>query len=278
MCIPISTAPRRFRMDDLKTMDASTTLETREYDEVRNEMRTGDVIVFGGKSVLSRMIMWLTKSNVSHAAVVVQTRLRDAKDNHFDNLIVESTKRGGYYGVIVSPASEVIKRYEGNVWWLPLQQRPEFRNNIELTNFLYRDPKDTENRSAFDFIGGVYALFDQFDRMTNWLRGLTHSPEALNKFFCSELVAHALERAEILRVDNASEVSPIDLCRLRLYSSVYYQLKGETQVIKGFNGGVPEAKRHLHRVIVSARGHRVAKPAPKQLSAPQQHQLGPGSR
>jgi hypothetical protein len=265
-------------MDDLKTIEASTTLETREYHEVRNEMRTGDVIVFGGKSVISKMTMWLSKSNVSHAAVVVQTRLRDAKDVDFDNLIVESTKRGGYYGVIVSPASEVIKRYEGNVWWLPLQQRPEFRNNIELTNFLYRDPKDTENRSAFDFRGGFLALSDQFDRTTNWLRGLTHSPEALNKLFCSELVAHALERVEILRVDNASEVSPIDLCRLRLYKSVYYQLKGETQVIKGFNGGAPEAKRIPHRVILSAREHRVAKLAPKQLVSGRRQQLGPGPR
>lgn len=264
-------------MDDLKTVESSTALDRREYEEVRNEMRTGDVIVFGGRSVISRMTMRLTKSNVSHAAVVVQTRLRDSTGPNFDNLIVESTKRGGYYGVIVSPASEVIKRYQGDVWWLPLQLKPEFRNNIELTNFLYRDPKDTENRAAFDFLGGVYALFDQFDHMTNWLKNLTHSPEALNKFFCSELVAHGLERAEILRVDNASEVSPIDLCRLHLYKSVYYQLKGETQEIVGFNTGVLEPKTLPHRLLARTLGHRMAKPPPKQLSAGRQQQLGPGA-
>ena len=266
-------------MDDLKTVDSrGTALDRREYHEIRNEMRTGDVIAFGGRSVISRMTMRLTKSNVSHAAIVVQTRLRDSRDDNFDNLIVESTKRGGYYGVIVSPASEVIKRYEGDVWWLPLRRKPESRNNIELTNFLYRDPKDTENRGAFDFLGGAYAIFDQFDRMSNWLKNLTHSPEALNKFFCSELVAHGLERAEILRVENASEVSPIDLCRLHLYKPVYYQLKGETQEIVGFNTGLLEPKSVTHRALAKAFGHRMVKPARKQLSAQRQQRLGPGSQ
>ncbi len=260
-------------MDDLMTVTAATTITRREYQDVRNEMRTGDVIVFGGKSLVSRMTKRLTKSNVSHVAVVVQTRLRDANDDHFDNLIVESTKRGGYSGVIVSPASEVIKRYEGDVWWLPLEQKPESRNNIELANFLYRHPKDSENRSAFDFLGGAYALFDQFDYATSWLKGITHSPEALNKFFCSELVAHGLERAGILRVENASEVSPIDLCRLRLYKSEYYQLKGETHEIRGFNTGALETQSRTLRLLTRIFGHRLAKP-PSGLPGERQ-QLGP---
>jgi hypothetical protein len=259
-------------MYDLMTMSATTTMARREYHDVRNEMRTGDVIAFGGSSIISRLTKRVSGSNVSHVAIVVQTRLRDEEGDRFDNLIIESTKRGGYFGVIVSPASEVIKRYVGDVWWLPLQQKPESRNNADLADFLYRHPKDTSNRRVFDFFGGALALFDCLDNVEGRLKGITYTPEELSKFFCSELVAHGLEHAGILQVDNASEISPIDLCRLHIYKPEYFQLKGEPREIERFNSGklkedegdtrerrARRRVRRLNRIF----GHRLAEPKPR---------------
>ncbi len=74
----------------------------------------------------------------------------------------------------------------------------------------------------------------------------TLAKEDFDKFFCSELVVAGLETAGVfgkLNV-NASEVTPIDLCGLRLYGREglpetgrgYYQLGGDDRVrITRFN-------------------------------------------
>jgi hypothetical protein len=76
------------------------------YEDVRGSMRTGDVIAYGGRGFVCCLTKRLTESNVSHVGIVVQTRLRESKkrerkEEKFDNLIVESTKRGNRWGVVV---------------------------------------------------------------------------------------------------------------------------------------------------------------------------------
>lgn len=65
--------------------------------------------------------------------------------------------------------------------------------------------------------------------------GWTLNDEDFSKFFCSEFVAAALEKAGVLKDINASEVTPIDLCRYQIYNPTYVIFKGEEKEIEGFN-------------------------------------------
>ena len=67
-----------------------------------------------------------------------------------------------------------------------------------------------------------------------------HFTEDFSKFFCSELVAAALEAAGAIPALNASEVTPKDLCAFSIFSDCYYQLKGTTKAIGGYNSVAPE--------------------------------------
>jgi len=69
---------------------------------------------------------------------------------------------------------------------------------------------------------------------------VTHNIEDFSRLFCSELVAAALEASGAISHLNASEVTPIDLCQFAIYREDYYQLKGEQELIEGYNTLSPE--------------------------------------
>lgn len=60
------------------------------------------------------------------------------------------------------------------------------------------------------------------------------SAEDFSRFFCSELVAAGLEAGQAVPRINASEVTPIDLCRWAIYEPDYYLLQGEPKEITRF--------------------------------------------
>src|SRR5690242_11711754 len=80
--------------------------EQRGYRDTRSEMRTGDLLLFSGTSLLSRLIEGVTVSTYSHVALVV---------NMDGRLLVFQADPGG---VMVRPASKVVCLYDGKVdWW-----------------------------------------------------------------------------------------------------------------------------------------------------------------
>ena len=79
------------------------------------------------------------------------------------------------------------------------------------------------------------------DGLDEW--GITRNQEDFEKFFCSELVVGALEKGSVLADINASEVTPIGLCRFNIYCNNYVQFKGKKKSIFGFNSSDP-AKWH----------------------------------
>jgi len=80
---------------------------------------------------------------------------------------------------------------------------------------------------------------DTFDHIPG-LRLLTLNEEDFSKFFCSELVAAGLKKGEVLSKINSSEVTPTDLCMFNIYGDNYFQLKGKSRVIKGYNSLNPD--------------------------------------
>jgi len=64
---------------------------------------------------------------------------------------------------------------------------------------------------------------------------IINNKEDDKKLFCSELIALAFKYIGILPGHiNSSEVTPIDLCRYKLYNR-YMQIIGANQEIKDFN-------------------------------------------
>lgn len=172
------------------------------YSDVRNDMQPGDVIAFGGRGAFADLIRAATRSVVTHVGVIMQTSV--AGDSRYFNLICQSTVR---YGVQATRFSDVLRRHPGECWWLPLKEPIE-----QLTVF-------------YDF------LFDKegiaYDLPQALLSAVRHveNEEDITKLYCAELVAAALEAAAVVGPINASEVTPIDLCKMDIFKEPY-QLKG----------------------------------------------------
>ncbi len=209
------------------------------YAEAREQMQPGDVIAFGGKGHFSEIIKFATFSEVSHVGVMLQTKIPEDDTGRFFNQIIESTSLNGFNGVNISRFSDRLNTYEGELWWLPLKEeirKKKFKQK-EFFNFLFNQAKE---RKAYDMPQAIKSAVDALDDLHFGINGPAYNKEDFSKFFCSELVAAGLEIAKAVDTVNASEVTPIDLCRWSIYEDSYFQLKGESSKrISRFNTASP---------------------------------------
>jgi len=210
------------------------------YVEARELMKPGDVIAFGGKGHFSEIIKFATFSSVSHVGVILQTKIPEEENSkRFFNQIIESTSLNGFNGVNVSRFSDRLSTYEGELWWLPLNKkiRDDLFDQKKFFDFLFNQAKD---RKPYDTPQALKSAVDALDNLPFGMHGPGYNKEDFSKFFCSELVSAGLEIAGAVGSVNASEVTPIDLCRWSIYEDSYYQLKGESSKrISRFNTSSP---------------------------------------
>lgn len=208
-----------------------------DYASVRSEMRTGDVIAFGGRDPVAVLTRMLTRSVVTHVGIIVRNRPHDSEWSKFDNYVVEAKMKRG---VVSSQLSHVVRRFDGEIWWLPLSEevRKSRFSEDALANYL-----SANSGAPFDPRQALTAMIDRFDKSPRrGTKGLTYNEEDLEEFFCAELVAAALEHAGAVPAINASEVSPADLCRWAVYEQTYIQLLGAPDKrIDGYNSDYPSA-------------------------------------
>ncbi len=210
-------------------------VEQISYEDARPKMQPGDVIAFGGKSHFSEIIKFATFSDVSHVGVILQTKVVDDTGDRFFNQIIESTSLHGFNGVQISRFSDRIATYDGDLWWLRLREkiRKDSFQQKAFYDFLFKLAKD---RTPYDMPQAIKSALDALDHLPFGLHGPGYAREDFSKFFCSELVAAGLEEAKAVGTVNASEVTPIDLCRWNIYEEKYYQLKGDkSKRISRFN-------------------------------------------
>lgn len=208
------------------------------YQEARKLMKPGDVLAFGGKGHCSELIKLATFSTVSHVGIVLQTQVLDDQTSRFFNQVIEATSDG----VGISRLSDMLSHYDGEVWWLPLKK--DIRNQSFDTKAFF-DFLFLQNRKPYDMPQAVKSAVDLLDDLPFDIRGPSNNKEDFSKFFCSELVAAGLEKAGVTGNINASEVTPIDLCRWNIYEENYYQIKGDmSKKISRFNTASPEDWGH----------------------------------
>ena len=214
------------------------------YDKIKQEIRAGDVIAFGGKGGFAGVIKWATLGTVNHVAVVLSSE--PAADGASSDgpsqpqmlhvRIMESTSAlDEFPGVNARDLGERIGGHLGEVWWLPLKE--EIRQKLDLERF--HGFLHQQLGKGYDSTQAIKSAVDDFEDAPLFGR-LTHSREDFSRFFCSELVAAGLEAGGAIQHLNCSEVTPMDLCKFSIYQEKYYQLKGDRRLIEGYNRVDPE--------------------------------------
>jgi hypothetical protein len=132
----------------------------------------------------------------------------------------------GLEGVTTSRLSDRIETHSGELWWLPLAG--QVREKLDLGKFF--DFLFKQKGKKYDMPQAIGSGVDFMDR---WHK-LGWNEEDFSKFFCSELVAAGLEAGGAIPEVNASEVTPIDICRWAIYRECI-QFAGDAKKINRFN-------------------------------------------
>jgi len=132
-----------------------------KYEDVRIDLKPGDVIAFGGHGGFSGIIKWWTYNTVDHVAVVLQSNPPDDDELHVGSThqIIEVTSpRDEKPGVTINKLQERLAAFEGEIWWLPLNDNIRQKLTLEkFQDFLHQQigrPYDPlqEAKSAPDVI------------------------------------------------------------------------------------------------------------------------------
>lgn len=174
------------------------------FDEVKDELRPGDLLAFNGYESESRLIALVGRVPISHTALVWQTGPQGP-------ILMEAVG----VGVRRAQVGPRIEGYDGDVWWIPLSD--EARTYLDLPA-LQQFLAEQEGKE-FDVAQMLPAAIDLLDG------GATKAREDLTKLFCSELVSGALRAGGLLDL-NPSETTPRDLVRQGIWGPTYVQLKG----------------------------------------------------
>ncbi len=206
--------------------------QQRSYPQIRDKMQPGDIIAFGGNSLFSKWAKLTTRSAVTHVAVVIKTQVINETNGRYFNQAIEATSYNGKCGVMLTRLSERAATYNGDMWWLPLNSQA--RSNLENNKTAFFDFLFQQNHKPYDICQLFGSAVDATDDIP-FLKEMSLNSEDFSSWFCSELVAEAMERGKIIGSVNASEITPIDICRFDVFQEQYVQFKGESKTITGYN-------------------------------------------
>ena len=177
------------------------------YEENRNKIKTGDIILFSGESTFSKTIRLISRSKWSHVAIVLSVGEPEMK------LCFESVAGAGHLedyfsgelkaGVHVVSLSGKVEGYHGEVAYRSLNHPVSSEMYAKLLSF-----RKTHREKKYDWnpIEMIEAAED---------RNLFENTEDLSAFFCSELVAEAFQEIGLFdHVTPSNEYTPKDFAQL----------------------------------------------------------------
>lgn len=180
------------------------------YQKVRDKIKTGDLIAFNGKGIISELIKKKTKSDISHVAIVLDINQSDSRRVQ----IIESTSLAILpdegtgeliKGVQRHYLSDVLNAMEGKAYWFALQNPLSEGRKARMLSWLYLM---WQKRIPYDFKQAIGSAID-----FKYIKGLENEPD-FSQLFCSEMVAEAYKLAGFLPESyNSSEATPIDTTR-----------------------------------------------------------------
>lgn len=176
------------------------------YDDVRDKLDTGDIVLFSGKGLISMGLKVGALCSWSHVAMVVRVtepdvallyqstplcRARDFFDGKLKN------------GVQINVMSQAVNGYDGNV----AVRHLSVARTPEMINGLSRFRREVKDRPYEEHILQMVKAV--------WDGPLGHVEEDLSSLFCSELVAEAYQWMGLLPASEthgkpATEYTPKD--------------------------------------------------------------------
>jgi hypothetical protein len=140
-----------------------------KYDQVRDQIKNGDVFMYKGKGFISSVIRWVTHSPYSHAALAVWWNQR--------LMVMEAIGQG----VIVNPTSRSIRHYRGDVEWFSCKKEISEDDRLRMVKFAQEELGKSYGRWKAILLG-IKILFEHDLEKRDRLK-------REKRLFCSEYVA-----------------------------------------------------------------------------------------
>ena len=179
------------------------------YNLIREKMKFGDVISFSGKGVISNVIKWHTKSDISHVGIVLDTEIIKGEKRI---VLIESTSlvnlpdlrtKELIKGVQQHHLSQRLNNYDGQAYYHELLTPLTDAQKASMFSWLFRKHG---SRTPYDIVQALGSSLDLFDSL-----GFENTPD-YSSLFCSEMVARVFEIAGIWK-GNPSEQTPADIIK-----------------------------------------------------------------
>jgi len=181
-----------------------------QYEEVRLQIKNGDVFMYTGKKIHSRLVSWLTRSPYSHAGIAVWWNER--------LMVMEAVMRG----VRIAPLSRNIYQHKGNVEWFSSKKEISDEDRLRMVIF-------TQEELGKSYARWKTALFG-LKILLN--RNLSRKDQLRmeNKLFCSQYVAQIYNSIGLDLKKNREDrfMSPGDVAR-----SPLLEKRGEFKIRNG---------------------------------------------
>ena len=190
--------------------------EGKSYQDLRGQIRTGDLLLFRGSRLLSGVIERLSDSPYSHIAILA----------HWEERVVAF--QADLRGVELLPASTLVCRYSGKVDWWSLKQQARDRGGFDERALL---------DSALTLLGIKYAYWKLAALGVRILLGRTLSPSDAHatpdSLFCSQFVSLCYRNASDNHLDvnllaNDASTSPSDFATCGFFEPRYQLFDGSS--------------------------------------------------
>ena len=155
----------------------STDNDLTFYRIIRDQLQTGDLLLWQSKSVLGWLIRKFSKSDVNHAGLVIRFEAYD-EDRVYTLEALE-------HGIVLMPLSRRLKDHKGHVWWHAL--KPQFDNQRTMMGSVALRKVGT----AYDY-GSLFA------------NALGHVSVEASRFFCSGVCDYVWVASGVPLVSNTA--------------------------------------------------------------------------
>lgn len=180
-----------------------------KYTEIRNELKTGDILLFSGKSGISEGIKFFTLSKWSHVGMVY--KIQDDLDPKGSLFCWESTTLSNVEDADTGKLTKGVQRVE-------LSERLErcFASGYEISVRQLSKTLTDQMITALNLfrhdVSGLPYEKDKIQLIKSAYDGIFgKNKEDLSSFFCSELIAEAYQRMGLLTEEKPSnEYTPKD--------------------------------------------------------------------
>ena len=183
-------------MADRLGVKAVAALPVLAYDQVRDQLQTGDLVFCSGTYFFSKSIRWFTKSVWSHVGIIY----RD--DNLRRIFILESEIA---IGVRLVPLSKYLRDYHG--------RKKPYQGRIVIGRIVPAADGEKVKKAISFGMDELTRPYDNWEIMRIAMRILFRRgrKDRDRKYICSELVYEAFRKADIAFRFNRNSISPDDI-------------------------------------------------------------------